>query len=87
MNKIEELESMRSDIGTTYISCIFPGTVNVSDIVSMIKKEIGTTKNVKDRNVAKSVETSLKQIKGQIEQYKTLPENGICLYAGDQCCF
>jgi len=70
--------------GTNLITLYIPANYNLSLIVKQLNGELSTASNIKDKNVRKSVITTLKR---SIENISTMPNiapsNGLVLCAGE----
>jgi peptide subunit release factor 1 (eRF1) len=84
-NILQSLAKCVSSInGTNLITLYIPANYNLSLIIKQLNTELSTASNIKDKNVRKSVITSLKR---SIENISSLPviapSNGLVLCAGE----
>jgi peptide chain release factor subunit 1 len=68
--------------GTSFVSLyIMPGK-QISDVVGRLREELAGASNIKSRATKTSVETALQQALNTVATYKTLPPNGLAVFAG-----
>lgn len=80
--KIREMGAKRSYLQSTSLVTLYipPGT-QLSDISSMLRDELGTATNIKDKNTGKAVAEALRSILSRM-QYLENGENGLAIFAG-----
>jgi peptide subunit release factor 1 (eRF1) len=83
---IKKISVLRSSInGTDLLTLYIPPNYSLSLVSESITTELGTASNIKDKNVRKSVISSLKSCQQTIKscKYNKAPENGLVLLAND----
>ncbi len=65
------------------ITFIIRGGIAISNVTNMIKREISTASNIKDKNNRKEVIESLHAVDATVKNYKNkIPVNGLAVYCG-----
>ncbi|MHA2274576.1 MAG: peptide chain release factor aRF-1, partial [Candidatus Kariarchaeaceae archaeon] len=79
---IKEIERKNSfNLSTNLVTLYIPPGTQLSDITAMLKDELGTTTNIKDRKTGKAVADALRSILSRM-QYLKNGENGLAIFAG-----
>lgn len=82
---LKQLSEARSaDRNTSLITYLLPPGTNLALVRNAVRKEIGTSRNIKDRNHSKSVRRSLTQVHDLLVSLNQLPSTGLGVFAG--CC-
>lgn len=81
-NSISKLQS-KSGNGTELISLYIPGTKQINDIVNRIRDEYNSCGNIKSKTTKVNVQKGLNTILLRLQQYKTVPENGLIIFCGE----
>lgn len=83
-NIVSLAKCMSAINGTNLITLYIPAKYNLNLIVKQLNAELSTASNIKDKNVRKSVTTTLKR---SIDNISTMPiiapSNGLVLCAGE----
>jgi peptide subunit release factor 1 (eRF1) len=83
---IIELQHAKPAIrGTTLITYIVPGSMDMSLITKHLTTEISTASNIKSKHVRSAVTDSLKSLMGSFQNYcrnNKTPSNGLVMLAG-----
>lgn len=81
---VKKLSVLKSSInGTDLVTLYIPPNYSLAIVTESIVTELGTASNIKDKNVRKSVISSLKSCQQTIKssKYHKAPENGLVLLA------
>ncbi len=68
--------------GTSLISLYLPCGSQQSDYNELIKHAYSKSSNIKDKKVKNNIKSALKSIQEKLKLYKTLPCNGLVIFAG-----
>ncbi len=80
--RIRELERKKSfNLSTNLVTLYIPPGTQLSDTTALLKDELGTTTNIKDRKTGKAVADALRSILSRM-QYLKNGENGLAIFAG-----
>lgn len=80
--RIKELERKKSfNLSTNLVTLYIPPGTQLSDTTALLKDELGTTTNIKDKKTGKAVADALKSILSRM-QYLKNGENGLAIFAG-----
>lgn len=80
--RIKELERKKSfNLSTNLVTLYIPPGTQLSDITALLKDELGTTTNIKDRKTGKAVADAIRSILSRM-QYLKNGENGLAIFAG-----
>lgn len=79
---LKELKKRKSQNGSTSLVTLYipPGT-QLSDIASLLRDELGTATNIKDRKTGKAVADALQSILARLPNYKNT-DNGLIIFGG-----
>ncbi len=67
---------------TSLVSIIIPPKTPVSDITNLVRQEMSTAARIKSRTTRKNVQDALSSIASRLKKWKSIPENGLLIYAG-----
>lgn len=81
MEELQKLTQYKGS-GTSIVTLTIPAKTKVSDVIGHLQSEIGTASNIKDKCNRKSVQDALKTSIVFFRKWKTIPDNGIAVYAG-----
>jgi len=81
MEELAKLSNYKGT-GTSIVTLTIPSSTRVSDVVAHMQSEIGTAANIKDKSNRKSVQSALKISIVFFRKWKTIPDNGMAIYAG-----
>tara|TARA_Y100000310_G_scaffold344773_1_gene459390 strand:- start:3482 stop:4570 length:1089 start_codon:yes stop_codon:yes gene_type:complete len=79
IKQLEKIKGRHTELVTVYV----PVGYNLDKIVSHLKEEQGTAKNIKDAKTRGNVIDSLDKCIRQLRLVKRTPENGLALFAGN----
>jgi peptide subunit release factor 1 (eRF1) len=69
--------------GTHLITYYLPESFQLVQAREHIINELSTASNIKNKNIRSAVISGLKSIQYQMKSMKTIPANGIAIYAGE----
>ena len=69
--------------GTSLISLYLPGASQLSDHNALLKQEMASATNIKNKRVKINVQCALKSIQQGLKLHKNIPENGLAIFAGE----
>lgn len=72
-----------SGSGTSLVSLYIPSGSRIHDYNNLIKHELSTANNIKSKKVKNNVQSALKSIQQRLKLHKTVPENGLAIFAGE----
>lgn len=81
MEELQKLKTYKGS-GTSILTLTIPSKTQVSDVINHLQQEIGTASNIKDKSNRKSVIDALKTSISFFRGWKTIPSNGMAVYAG-----
>lgn len=81
MEELQKLNKYKGS-GTSIVTITIPAKTQVSDVVNHLQQEIGTASNIKDKCNRKSVIDALKTSISFFKGWKSIPDNGMAVYAG-----
>ena len=81
---VKKLEKKTSWDGhsTSLVSIIIPPGTPISDIMDLVRQEMSTAARIKSRTTRKNVQDALSSIASRLKYWRTVPENGLLIYAG-----
>lgn len=78
---IEELESKEGK-ATELISQYIPPNRQISDAMSNLREELGTSANIKSKSTRKNVQDAIESIIQKLKLFRTPPKNGLVIFSG-----
>ena len=78
---IEELESKEGK-ATELISQYIPPNRQISDAMSNLREELGTSANIKSKSTRKNVQDAIESIIQKLKLFRTPPRNGLVIFSG-----
>ncbi len=78
---LEELEKYEGR-GTELISVYIPPKRPISDVVSYLRDEYGTSSNIKSKTTRKNVMSAIESIMSRLKYFKMPPPNGLVVFVG-----
>ncbi|MDI9644768.1 MAG: peptide chain release factor aRF-1 [Candidatus Verstraetearchaeota archaeon] len=78
---IEELESKEGK-ATELISQYIPPTRQISDAMTNLREELGTSANIKSKSTRKNVQDAIESIMQKLRLFRTPPKNGLVIFSG-----
>jgi peptide subunit release factor 1 (eRF1) len=84
ISSIDSLNHLSSlvGVGTGLITICISSKTDLSNSIRMLTSELNTASNIKDKNNRKNVTTSLKSSIEKLKMQKTIPDNGLAIFAG-----
>jgi len=78
---VEQLSSITGE-HTSLVTLLIPSTTkDITSYSQMINSELTTASNVKNRQNRNQIVQSLKSIQEELKHYRSVPENGLALFA------
>lgn len=68
--------------GTSLISLYIPAGGHIATYQTLVKQELATASNIKSKKVRHGVQSGLDMIRRKLKDYRTVPENGLAIFAG-----
>ncbi|MEJ5292057.1 MAG: peptide chain release factor aRF-1 [Candidatus Methanosuratincola sp.] len=78
---IEELESKEGK-ATELISQYIPPNRQISDAMSNLREELGTSANIKSKSTRKNVQDAIESIIQKLKLFRAPPKNGLVIFSG-----
>ncbi len=78
---LEEIEKYTGR-GTELISVYIPPKRPISDVVSYLREEYGTSANIKSKTTRKNVMSAIESIISRLKYFKMPPQNGLVVFVG-----
>ncbi len=78
---LEELEKYEGR-GTELISVYIPPKRPISDVISYLRDEYGTSSNIKSKTTRKNVMSAIESIMSRLKYFKMPPSNGLVVFVG-----
>ena len=78
---IEDLESKEGK-ATELISQYIPPNRQISDAMSNLREELGTSANIKSKSTRKNVQDAIESIIQKLKLFRTPPKNGLIIFSG-----
>ena len=78
---LEELEKYEGR-GTELISVYIPPKRPISDVISYLRDEYGTSANIKSKTTRKNVMSAIESIMSRLKYFKMPPPNGLVVFVG-----
>ena len=78
---LEELESYQGR-GTELISVYIPPKRPISDVISYLRDELGTSSNIKSKTTRKNVMGAIESIMSRLKYFRIPPPNGLVIFVG-----
>ncbi len=78
---IEELESKEGK-ATELISQYIPPNRQISDAMSNLREELGTSANIKSKSTRKNVQDAIESIIQKLKLFRVPPKNGLVIFSG-----
>jgi len=88
-DKESQLKALVEEIGrirgrhTELVTVYIPTGFNLNKVNEQIRNEQGTAANIKSKAVRKNVMAALEKILQHLKLYKTTPQNGLAIFAGN----
>ncbi len=78
---LEELEKYEGR-GTELISVYIPPKRPISDVISYLRDEYGTSANIKSKSTRKNVMSAIESIMSRLKYFRMPPPNGLVVFVG-----
>ncbi len=78
---LEELEKYEGR-GTELISVYIPPKRPISDVISYLREEYGTSANIKSKTTRKNVMSAIESIMSRLKYFRMPPPNGLVVFVG-----
>ncbi len=79
LKKLEKIRGRHTELVTVYI----PPGYSITDKINQLKNEQGTASNIKSKTTRKNVMDALEKIIQHLKLYKSTPEHGLAVFAGN----
>lgn len=64
------------------VTLYIPSGGQIATYQTLVKQELKEASNIKDKKIKNNVISALDTIRRKIKDYKTVPENGLAIFAG-----
>ena len=78
---VEEVDKLIGH-GTELVSVYIPEGIQISDVISHLKREYSQSQNIKSKSTMKNVTSAITSIISSVKSFKKPPERGMAVFSG-----